>query len=48
MELRVHIHRDASSVIADRNRAVLIDIHLDPIAIPGHRLIDGVIDHLID
>ena len=48
VELRVHIHRDASSVIADRDRVILIDIYLDPIAIPSHRLIDGVVDHLID
>ena len=39
--------RDPASVIADRNRIILVDIDLDLIAVTGKRLVYGVVHDLI-
>ena len=47
MLLRVHIHRDTTTVILYGDRVILIDMNCDLIAETGERLVDGVIDYLI-
>ena len=44
----VDLGRDAAAVILDRHRAVGVQRHQDLVAEAGQRLVDGVVDHLID
>ena len=46
--LLVDVHRDAAAVVADRAGAVGVQDDLDAVAVPGERLVDGVVDHLVD
>src|SRR5690606_22485189 len=41
-------HRNAPSVVRGGDRVVLIDGDLDPVAVSGHGLIDGIVHHFID
>ena len=45
---RVDVHRDAAPVVHDRAAAVRVEDHPDVRAVPGERLVDGVVDHLED
>ena len=45
---RVPVDRDAATVVLDRDAAVLVEHHCDLVAEAGHRLVDRVIDHLVD
>ena len=40
--------RDAAAVVDDGDRVVGMDRHLDRVAVPGQRLVDGVVDDLVD
>ena len=44
--LRVHVHGNAATVIADRHRFVGVNRHGNRAAVPGQRLIDRVINDL--
>jgi hypothetical protein len=44
----VHVDGDAAAVVLDRDRAVLVDAHIDAVGLAGERLVDGVVDHLPD
>jgi len=46
--LVVHLHpgRDAAPVVGHADRVVAVDGHDDVVAMPGQRLVDGVVDHL--
>jgi hypothetical protein len=46
--LGVDIDRDAAAVVADGDRAVDVDRHLDALAEPGEVFVDGVVEHLED
>ena len=46
--LLVHLDRDATAVVDYPNTAVLADEHLDVVAVAGERLIDGVVDDLVN
>ena len=41
-------HRDAAAVVGHHDRRVGEDAHLDPGSMPGHRLVDRVVDDLPD
>ena len=45
--LRVHIGRDASSVVLDSDGIVFSDSNLDVVAEAGHRLVNTIVNHLI-
>src|SRR5205085_8058561 len=42
------VDRDAPAVVRHTHGAVGAQRHLDPRAVPGHRLVDGVVDDLPD
>ena len=44
----VDVHRDAPAVVDDRDRAVGVERHVDVPAVAGHRLVDRVVDDLVD
>jgi hypothetical protein len=44
----VSIDRDAAPVVDDRDRVVDVDRDVDLIAEAGQRLVDGVVDDLVD
>ena len=44
----VNIDRNAAAIVSDRYRPVLVQLHLDNITMPGKRLINRIIDNLID
>ena len=46
--LGMDFDRDAAPVVGHRDRPVGIQDHLDNVAMSGKRLVDGVVDHLID
>ena len=46
--LRMDVNGDAASVVGDRDVVALVDRGLDGIAETGHRLVDAVVDHLVD
>ncbi|CAB5033267.1 unannotated protein [freshwater metagenome] len=46
--LRVHLDRDASTVIDNCYRVVGVDRYLDRAAVARERLVDGVVDDLVD
>ena len=45
-ELGVRIDRNAAAVVGHAEEAVLLDLHLDPGGVAGHRLVHRVVDHL--
>ena len=44
--LLVDVHRDAAPVVADGNRPVAVDGHVDVRAVPGEEFVHRVIEHL--
>ena len=44
----MHFHRDATAVVADLDTSVVEEADVDLIGEAGHRLVDGVVDHLPD
>ena len=46
--LLVHVDRDAAAVVADRDAIVRMQNDLDGVAVAGERLVDGVVDDLVD
>ena len=44
--LLVDVHGNAASVVADADRIVGMDDHVDVVAVAGERLVDGVVGHL--
>jgi len=44
----VHVDRDAAAVVGDADDVTLADRHLDGRAVAGHRLVDRVVDDLVD
>src|SRR5690606_2641480 len=40
------VDRDAAAVVGHRNRAVLVDDHVDVVGMAGERFVDRVVDHL--
>ena len=46
--LRLHVHGDAASVVGDGDGVAGVDGHGDIRAVPGQRLVDGVVHDLID
>ena len=48
LQLRLHVDRDAAAVVDDGDRAVGVDGDLDAVAVAGQRLVDGVVDDLVD
>ena len=45
-EIRVRVDRDAAAVVADGQREVGVQLHLDPGGVAGHRLVHGVVEDL--
>ncbi len=45
---RVHLDRDAPAVVGDGDRVVFVDRDLDVVAVAGERLVDRVVDDLVD
>jgi hypothetical protein len=39
-------HRNAAPIVIDADRTVVVNRHFDVIAVPGQRLVDGVVHHL--
>ena len=46
--LRVDAHRDATPVVRDRDRVVRVDHDVNMVAVARERLVDGVVDDLVD
>ncbi len=44
---RLVVHRNAAAVVDHRDGVVDVDRHIDPRRVPGQRLVDRVVDHLI-
>jgi hypothetical protein len=44
----MEIHGDPATIVFDLHSSGLGDGHLDPVAVTGHGLINGVIDHFIE
>jgi hypothetical protein len=44
---RLDVDRDAATVVADLDRAVVVQRHLDALAVAGQRLVHGVVDDLV-
>src|SRR4030095_14799633 len=44
----VHFHRNPSAVVTHRARAVRVENDLDAVTIPRERLIDRIVDGLVD
>ncbi len=45
--LRMDVDRHAATVVGHLQRAVLVEHDVDLLAVPGERLIDAVVDHLV-
>ena len=43
-----HLDRDAAAVVADRDADVRVDHHLELVGLAGERLVDRVVDNLVD
>ena len=43
---RVDVDRDAAAIVGHAAAAVGQENDVDPVAVPGHRLVDGVVDDL--
>ena len=48
LELGMDLDRDAAAVVADGDGSVGVNGHLDPRAVAGQMLVDGVVEHLED
>ena len=48
VELLVFVHGDASAVVLHGDGVVLVDGDLDVLAVSGHRLVDRVVNGLVD
>src|SRR5262249_24921269 len=48
LHLRMRLNRNAATIILNRNRPVRHDHDQDVVADPCHRLVNAVVDHLID
>ncbi|KAF5038800.1 hypothetical protein DSECCO2_550550 [anaerobic digester metagenome] len=46
--LGVHVHGNAAAVVDDAHGVVHVHRDLDMVAVPGHGLVDGVVDDLVD
>jgi hypothetical protein len=46
--LLVRVNGDAAPVVGDGDRPVVVDRHRDGLAVAGQRLVDSVVDHLVD
>src|SRR5262249_46328887 len=46
--LGVDVDRDAAAVVAHGDRAVMVEHHVDLAAVAGERLVDRVVDDLVD
>ena len=44
----MHVDRDAAAVVDDPDAAVGEQGDLDAVGVAGHRLVDGVVDDLLD
>ena len=44
--LRMNVHRNAAPVVADRDRAIHMNRHLDLVAMPGEMFVHGIVQHL--
>ena len=44
----MRIDRDAATVVPDGYRAVVVQDDLDSVTVPGERLVNGVVDDLVD
>ncbi len=44
--LRMNVHRDAASVVADRNRTVHVNGHLNFVAVPRQMLVHRIVQDL--
>ena len=42
------VHRNARAGVPNGHRVVRVDGHLDEVVAVGERLVDGVVDHLVD
>ena len=45
--LGVFLHRNAAPVVHDAHRAVFVDGRLDPVAVPGQRLVDRIVHDFV-
>ncbi len=45
-KLRVRVDRDAAAVVANGDRIVVVELHLDAGGVARHRLVHGVVEHL--
>ena len=43
----MEIHRNAAAIVLHGDGVVLVDGHLDVVAVSGHGLVDGVVHHLV-
>ena len=41
------VHRHAAAIVADRQRTVLVQHHIDPLGVPGESFVDAVVDHFL-
>ena len=46
--LGVDAHRNAAAIVAHGHLAVFVDDDLDAVAVAGQRLVDAVVDDLVD
>ena len=46
--LAVDVDRNAAAVVTHGDRSVAVQDHVDPVAVAGQRLVDGVVHHLVD
>ncbi len=44
----VLVHRDPAAVVAHRDGTFGVNDDVDPLAVTGHRLVDGIVHHLVD
>ena len=44
----VDVGRDAAAIVGDRAGAVGVERHRHAVGMAGQRLVDGVVDHLVD
>ncbi len=48
LHLWLQVDGDTPTVVRDGDRAVSVDGHLDTVVVAGERLVDGVVDELVD
>ncbi len=44
----VDVHRNAAPVVADGDRAIHMDRHLDVVAVPREMFVHGIVQHFLD